>query len=147
MFEEEMDQKVYHLYTSRVSETDDEYQRFKNRLGDAHNFEYKNHSNISLSGKQDKIELKKAIRDSIKKSDISIILSGHYPDYENMIMAIIELSHELEKPVLLVRPYGMENVPEELEKASAGVIGWSASCIAGAIKGILNEEEDEYCEF
>ena len=59
----------------------------------------------------------------------------------------MELAHELEKPVLLIRPYGMEDVPAELEEASNGVIGWSASCIAGAIKGVLNDDEDEYCEF
>jgi hypothetical protein len=147
MFEEEMDLKTYQLFITRVAETGEEYERFIGRLEDAHDFNYENHSDNVLSGKSNKEELKNALKDTISDVEMVIILAGLYPTYSNMIWAVIELSHELKKPVLLIRPYGMEDVPAELENASKGVIGWSASCIAGAIKGILNNDEDEYCEF
>ncbi|HSO26287.1 MAG TPA: TIR domain-containing protein [Methanobacteriaceae archaeon] len=147
MFEEEMDLKTYQLFITRVSETDEEYGRFTGRLNDTYDFNYENHSNNVLSGKSDKEELKNALKDTINKVEMVIILAGLYPTYSNMIMAVLELAQALEKPVLLIRPYGMEDVPKELEEASNGVIGWSASCIAGAIKGVLNDDEDEYCEF
>ena len=147
MFEEEMDLKTYQLFITRVAETDEEYERFVGRLDDAYDFNYENHSDNVLSGKSDKEELKNTLKDTINGVEMVIILAGLYPTYFNMIWAVIELSHELEKPVLLIRPYGMEDVPAELEEASNGVIGWSASCIAGAIKGVLNDDEDEYCEF
>ncbi len=147
MFEEEMDLKTYQLFITRVAETDEEYERFVGRLDDAYDFNYENHSDNVLSGKSDKEELKNTLKDTINGVEMVIILAGLYPTYFNMIWAVIELSHELKKPVLLIRPYGMEDVPAELEEASNGVIGWSASCIAGAIKGVLNDDEDEYCEF
>ena len=147
MFEEEMDLKTYQLFITRVAETDEEYERFVGRLDDAYDFNYENHSDNVLSGKSDKEELKNTLKDTINGVEMVIILAGLYPTYSNMIWAVIELSHELKKPVLLIRPYGMEDVPAELEEASNGVIGWSASCIAGAIKGVLNDDEDEYCEF
>lgn len=147
MFEEEMDQRTYHLFITQVKETDEEYQRFTGRLGDAHDFIYENHSDNGLSGTADIDELKKTIKGQINASDMVIVLSGLYPTYKNIIMVVMDLAQAMEKPVLLIRPYGMENVPEELEKLSKGVIGWSASCIAASIKGILNDEVDEYCEF
>ena len=147
MFEEEIDLKTYQLFITRVAETDEEYERFIGRLDDAHDFNYENHSDIVLSGKSDKEELKNLLKDSLNNAEMIIILSGLYPTYKNMIMAVLELAQALEKPVLLIRPYGMEDVPAELEKVSKGVIGWSSSCIASAIKGILNDDEDEYCEF
>lgn len=147
MFEEEMDLKTYQLFITQVSETSEEYERFIGRLDDAYDFNYENHSDNVLSGKSDKEELKNEVDDPVNRAEMVIILSGLYPTYKNMIMAVLELAQALEKPVLLIRPYGMEDVPAELEEASKGVIGWSASCIAGAIKGILNDDEDEYCEF
>ena len=92
-------------------------------------------------------KLKNELEDPVNSAEMIIILSGLYPTYKNMIMAIMELAQALKKPVLLIRPYGMEDVPAELEKVSKGVIGWSSSCIASAIKGILNDDKDEYCEF
>ncbi len=147
MFEEEMDQRTYHLFITQVKETDDEYQRFNGRLEDAHDFSYENHSDNSLSGCADIDELKKALKGQINNADLVIVLSGLYPTYKNLIMTVLNLAHTMEKPVLLIRPYGMENVPPELEELSKGVIGWSASCIAASIKGLLNDEVDEYCEF
>ncbi|MDP3624537.1 MAG: hypothetical protein Q8R66_11525 [Methanobacteriaceae archaeon] len=147
MFEEEMDQKTYHLFITQVAETDEEYQRFTGRLEDAHDFSYENHSDNGLSGTANIDELKKILKGQITDTDLVIVLSGLYPTYKNLIMTVLNLARELEKPVLLIRPYGMENVPPELEKLSNGVIGWSASCIAASIKGLLNDEVDEYCEF
>lgn len=147
MFEEEMDQKTYHLFITQVAETDEEYQRFTGRLKDAHDFNYENHSDKSFSGTADMDALKNVIKGQITDIDLVIVLSRLYPTYKNLIMTVLNLAQELEKPVLLIRPYGMENVPEELEKLSNGVIGWSASCIAASIKGLLNDEVDEYCEF
>ncbi|MDO8869659.1 MAG: hypothetical protein Q7V10_02800 [Methanobacteriaceae archaeon] len=147
MFEEEMDQKTYHLFITQVSETDEEYRRFTGRLEDAHDFNYENHSDNSLSGTADMDALKTVIKGQITDADQVIVLSRLYPTYKNLIMTVLNLAQELEKPVLLIRPYGMENVPEELEKLSNGVIGWSASCIAASIKSLLNDEVDEYCEF
>jgi hypothetical protein len=147
MFEEEMDQRTYHLFITQVKETDEEYQRFIGRLDDAHDFSYENHSDNNLSGTADSDELKNMLKGQINDTDLVIVLSGLYPTYKNLIMAVMDLAQTMEKPVLLIRPYGMENVPEELEKLSKGVIGWSASCIAASIKGLLNDEVDEYCEF
>jgi len=37
-----------------------------------------------------------------------------------------------------VRPYGLENVPPELEAVSSEIVGWNPHCIRDAVEDALN---------
>ena len=39
-----------------------------------------------------------------------------------------------DEPIVLVRPMGIEEVPEVLEEKAATIVGWNANCIIDAIK-------------
>ena len=51
---------------------------------------------------------------------------------------LIEASKNFDIPIVLVRPHGLEEVPESLEKEASTIVGWNANCIVDAIK---NAEE------
>ncbi|HOQ19157.1 MAG TPA: hypothetical protein PLM42_06590, partial [Methanothermobacter thermautotrophicus] len=48
---------------------------------------------------------------------------------------------KLSKPIITVRPYGLENVPVELEEVSSEIVGWNPHCIGEAIEDAVNPED------
>lgn len=48
---------------------------------------------------------------------------------------------KLSRPIITVRPYGLENVPVELEKVSFEIVGWNPHCIGEAIEDAVNPED------
>ncbi len=61
--------------------------------------------------------------DFFSKVDIIVILSGIYNYNQIYINTLIKKAEEFDIPILLVRPYGMEIVPEELEAKATSVVG------------------------
>jgi len=39
----------------------------------------------------------------------------------------------------VIRPYGMENIPYQLEEIADEVVGWNTPCIVDAIKDALGD--------
>ena len=69
-----------------------------------------------------------------KKVDRVIILAGLYSDNKEKIDELVDAAQEYNIPIVLVRPYGLEEVPEELEQKAATIVGWNANCIVDSIK-------------
>ena len=53
---------------------------------------------------------------------------------------LIEASKNFDIPIVLVRPHGLEEVPESLEKEASTIVGWNANCIVDAIKMLRNRQ-------
>ncbi len=128
MFESEL--KVYEIFISHIGRNEDEYDLFIKKLSAAYDFEFKNYG--MLEG--DKIT-EIALREQIKSVGVVIILSGLYNKYKTIVKKQVDIAKGLGKPIIVIRPYGMEDVPPELEKIAADVVGWNAPCIVNAIVG------------
>lgn len=124
MFESES--KLYNIFISHIGKEEEEYLIFIEKLSSAHDFEYNN------SGILEKVS-DKDIQDQIKPAEVVIILSGLYNKYKSIIKKQIDIAMDLNKPVIVIRPYGMENVPSELEKIADDIVGWNAPCIVDSI--------------
>ena len=74
----------------------------------------------------------------IEKIDVIILLAGLYNNNKENFNDLIEASKNFDIPIVLVRPHGLEEVPESLEKEASTIVGWNANCIVDAIK---NAEE------
>ena len=70
------------------------------------------------------------------------MLYGLYHQNKEICDELIDKSQEFDIPLLLVRPYGMEIVPEELEEKVKSVVGWNANCIIDDIKSIIMGDYD-----
>ncbi len=78
----------------------------------------------------------------MKDVDVVIILSGLYSKNKNLIEQEIDMARKLEKPIVIIRPYGMENVPGRIEDAASEVVGWNTSCIVDSVRESLEADDD-----
>ncbi len=132
MFEDESE--VYNLFISQLNQDSDEYHRFIGKLEASHDFQWKNHA---IPGETD---IKK-LKEQMKLVDVVVILSGLYSKDKNLIQKEIDIAVELEKPVVIIRPYGMENVPGSIEQVATEVVGWNTPCIVDSIRESSQSED------
>lgn len=134
MFEEDYDDdlKEYQLFISHNGEGDEEYLGFIQRLIEARDFEWNDHG---VPGKNVPDELQK----QMENVDIVIILSGLYSKHPDLIKTQVDVARHLNKPIVLIRPYGLEEVPPELEEIADDVVGWNRVCIVERIQESLGE--------
>lgn len=133
MFEEEKDNKIYNLIITQGIDSENEYATFTERLYSKPDFLWKESlaRNYAPFGES-----------FFGKVDIIVLLSGLYNDNKELFDTLIQKADEFDIPLLLVRPYGMEIVPEELEEKVKSIVGWNANCIVDDIKGIINGDYD-----
>ena len=116
------DSKIYKLFISHLND-DDEYTLFISKLDTSYDFEWKDYA---VNNEMNHMKL----AEQMKLADVIIILSGLYIKNRKLLQKEIDVAIELEKPIVVVRPYGMENVPSNLEKIA----------IVDSIKEALGED-------
>lgn len=127
--------KVYKLFISHSSPGEEEYHQLVMRLNQVSDFLWEN---TAVPGRVNYDNLE----EQITSSHVLIILSGLITSYQELIQKQIKIAMKLNKPILVIRPFGMENVPPYLENIATRVVGWNGPCIVDAIKTVLGEEDD-----
>ncbi|WP_414469930.1 TIR domain-containing protein [Methanobacterium sp. ACI-7] len=125
MFESES--RIYKIFISHTNKNEDEYLTFIQKLSSAQDFEYKDYGVLTKISEDE-------LQEQIEPVGVVIILSGLYNEYGSLIKTQLETAKNLDKPIIVIRPYGMENVPSELEKIAVDVVGWNAPCITDSIE-------------
>ena len=124
MLEEE--NRTYKLFISHLEGDDDEYNLFLDKLSASYDFEWED---CAVQGEIQSDELLK----QMEPADVVVILSGLYSKDQELIQRQIDAALELKKPIVVIRPYGMENIPPTLEEIASEVVGWNTPCIVDAI--------------
>ncbi|MBR5502994.1 MAG: nuclease [Methanobrevibacter sp.] len=137
MFEEEKQDKIFNLIITQGIDSENEYKIFTERLYSKPDFLW------TESFARDYAPFGESF---FEKVDIIVLLSGLYSDNKELFDTLIKKSEEFNIPLLLVRPYGMEIVPEELEEKAKSIVGWNANCIVEDIRAIINGDFDELCD-
>lgn len=125
MFEDEKDDKIYNLIITNGFDKNNEYGQFTEKLFSKTDFLWKE----SMSG-----SYATAGEEFYQKVDRIIMLAGLYNDNKELFEDLLKSSKEYEIPIVLVRPFGVEEVPEVLEENAATIVGWNANCIIDSIK-------------
>ena len=125
MFEEDKDSKIYNLIISNGFDKNNEYGQFTERLFSKVDFLWKE----SISG-----SYAHAGDEFFSKVDGIILLSGLYNENKEVFSELLDASEKYNIPIILVRPYGLEEVPEILENKATTIVGWNANCIVDSIK-------------
>lgn len=125
MFEDDKNDKIFNLIITNGIDKNNEYGQFTEKLFSKVEFLWKE----SISG-----DYSRAGESFYQKIDAIIFLSGLYKDNKEVFDALIDASETYEIPIVLVRPYGLEEVPEILEEKAATIVGWNANCIIDSIK-------------
>ena len=125
MFEDERDDKIYNLIITQGIDQNNEYGQFTEKLFSKVEFLWKE----SMSG-----SYASAGEEFYQKVDRIIMLSGLYNDNTELFEDLLAASEKYDIPIILVRPLGVEEVPEKLEEKAATIVGWNANCIIDSIK-------------
>lgn len=125
MFEDEKDDKIYNLIISKGIDKNNEYMQIIEKIYSKTDFLWKESVSGSYATAGDAF---------YQNVDRIILLSGLYNDNKDTFEELLQASEKYNIPIVLVRPYGLEEVPEILEEKAAIIVGWNANCIIDAIK-------------
>ena len=125
MFEDERDEKIYNLIITNGFDKNNEYAQFTDKLYSKVDFRWKE----SISG-----SYAHAGESFYQKIDRIIMLAGLYNDNKELFEDLLKASKTFNIPIVLVRPFGIEEIPEKLEENAATIVGWNANCIIDSIK-------------
>ena len=125
MFEEDKDDKIYNLIITNGFDKNNEYAQFTEKLYSKVDFLWKESMSAAYSTAGDEF---------FNKVDCIILLAGLYKDNKETFDDLLEAAKKYDIPLVLVRPYGLEEVPEELESKAATIVGWNGNCIVDSIK-------------
>ncbi len=118
--------RTYKLFISYTNNDNEEYALFLSKLDASNDFQFKD---CALHDKTSPENIKTQMR----PVDVVVILSGLLSKDETFLNSQIDAARELEKPIVVIRPFGMENVPSDLEEIASDVVGWNTPCIVDAI--------------
>ena len=125
MFEDERDEKIYNLIITNGIDKKNEYGQFTEKLYSKVDFRWKESMSGAYATAGDAF---------YNKVDRIILLAGIYNDNKELFDDLLNASETYEIPIVLVRPMGLEEVPEKLEEKAATIVGWNANCIVDSIK-------------
>lgn len=133
LFPEE-DVTKWKLFISYPKDCDD-YNTFMSRLESATEaFQWEDVTNVDETG----------FAESIADCDALIVLSGLWDDNRDMINEHIRYAQSFEKVIVIIRPYGAEEIPEDLQDVATKVVGWNTACIVDAILLSINGDDYEF---
>lgn len=122
MFEDELDDRVYIIAISDGVDDNGEYELFKEKLAMKPNFKW----DEVLIDEEDVVG-------SLEGVDVVFVLSGLFSKNRDFILRLVNGAKDLGKPIILIRPFGLEEVPLDLEKFADDVKGWNAACIVDSV--------------
>jgi len=127
MFEEEKDDKIYNLLISKGVDGNSEYSAFVEKLYSKNDFLWKE----SVAGLYSNLS-----ENFFSKIDVIVILSGLYSKNTEDMDNIVKAAMEYKKPIVIVKPQGLEDIPENLEKIATAIVGWNANCIIDTLREV-----------
>jgi hypothetical protein len=131
LFEE--DSQEYKLFISHTNQDDKEHDLFISKLNASYDFQW---TDCAVRDKISNADL----NEQMKPVDVVVILSGLLSKDEALVKNEVDVAVKLEKPIVVIRPYGMENVPSHLEEIAWTVVGWNTPCIVDAIREVDGNE-------
>lgn len=133
--------KTYDLFISHAWKYGDEYNRLVDMLNEAPNFKWRNYScpehdpAVDPDSEAEGEKLIQELTNQIKPVNCVIILSGMYVAYRYWIQKEIDIAVEYNKPIVGVKPWGAQRIPEAVKNVADKIVGWKTDSIVGAIRG------------
>lgn len=135
-------QNPVRLFVSHVFEGTDDYVRLFDYLESSHNFYYRNCSATEPHPGYSKEAMQQEFRRQISLAEVVIIPAAIYKDHREWIDFQLNCAKGLDKPVIVLQPFGVkEKLPVQLEALADEIIEWNEREIADAIRRQARHEE------
>ena len=128
--------KTYDLFNSHAWKYSDDYNRVVQFLDAANNFIWRNYSvpvDKRFAAMSEK-ELVAELDGQIRPVNAVLVLSGMYAAYSGWIETEIGIANKYGKPIIGVKPWGQERVPQIVTSNAKIVVGWNTASIVQAIR-------------
>ena len=126
----------YRIFISHAWTYNSDYYRLIELLDEAPNFLYSNYSvpEHDPVDANNNTKLKEELRQQIRPVEVVVILGGMYVAYSDWIQFEIDYAEDLEKPILGIRPWGAQKMPQAVQDAADKIVGWNTPTIVSAIR-------------
>jgi hypothetical protein len=125
--------KTYDLFISHAYDYNDEYYKMVTNLKNAPNFKWRNYS-VPEHDQLPQRNLDEGLYNQIRPVNAVIILSGMYVAHSDWIIKEIKIAQAMGKPIIGVKPWGQQMVPQAVQSAAKVMVGWNIDSIIGAIR-------------
>jgi len=126
----------YRLFISHAWAYNDEYYRLEKLLNEYPNFDFRNYSVPEHDPFETTDQLATKLLDQMKLSQVVLVLAGMYAAYSDWIQYEINEAKRLAKPIIGVKPWGQERVPQAIQDAAKVVHGWNVGPIVDSIRAL-----------
>lgn len=132
--------KVYHVFISHAWTYNEDYYRLVKMLNDAPNFKWKNYSVpshdplLDPNSPRGKIQLLNELKEQIRPVHCVLVISGMYVNHREWIQKEIDIAKSYGKPIIGIKPWRQERVPQAVQDAAKIMVGWNTDSIIHAIR-------------
>lgn len=128
--------RIYRTFVSHAWRYSDEYNRMVELLDSTPSLICWNYSvpKAEPLDARSTNSLKQALVRQINPVQVVLILAGMYVAHSDWIQFEIDYALGLNKPIIGVRPWGSERIPQAVTNAAKQIVGWNTSSIVSAIR-------------
>lgn len=125
---------TYRLFISHAWKYDDDYYRLCDLLNNKSYFSWINYSVPQHDPIETKDGLKEKLKNQIRPVNAVIVIAGMYANHSDWIEFEVEFSKLINKPIIVVKPWGQERVPTYLQNNATVIVSWNTDSIVDAIR-------------
>lgn len=124
----------YRIFISHAWDYNDEYYKLEKMLKEYPYFEFRNYSVPKHDAFDTSAQLTKKLLDQMNPTQVVIVLAGMYAGHSDWIQFEINEAKRLGKPIIGVKPWGQERVPQSIQDAAKVIHGWNVGPIVASIR-------------
>jgi len=126
--------RTYKVFISHAWDYSEDYYRLEKFLKAAPNFDWTNLSVPEHDPILNSEQLTARLNDQMRPASVFLILCGMYVAHSDWIQYEINFARRIGRPIIGIRPWGSERIPEAVQKAATEIVGWNTDSIVSAIR-------------
>jgi hypothetical protein len=124
----------YNLFISHAWSYNEDYYRLEKFLNAAPSFLWTNLSVPEHDPIEDEDDLKYYLNAKMRPANAFLVLSGMYVPHSEWVQYEINFARRIGRPIIGIRPWGSERIPEAVQNAATEIVGWNTDSIVSAIR-------------
>jgi hypothetical protein len=125
--------RTYKLFISHSWDYSEDYWRIVQFLNEASNFNWKNLS-VPEHDPVPNERLEYELRNQMRPADAFLIIAGMYAAHREWIEFELEFARRIGRPILGIKKWGGERIPQAIQAAATDIVGWNSGSIVQAIR-------------
>lgn len=126
--------RTYKVFISHAWAYNDDYYRLERLLNAASTFVWQNLSVPEHDPIASSEELTYRLHAQMRPAHVFLILAGMYVAQSEWIQYEINFARRIGRPIIGIKPWGSERLPDAVQNAAAEMVGWNTDSIVSSIR-------------